>query len=148
MPLRDQLITDVIANTGLRISDVLALRPDQIAPQIEIHEIKTGKLRTVHLPPKLRAKLRRYAAVHARDGVIFDIAPSTYYRSITRAAKHYGYDHLSAHSIRKMYAYDYCCKYGLAATQRELQHDEIMTTVLYVYDIDKLQEDINAHDDG
>lgn len=38
------------------------------------------------------------------------------------------------HSIRKLYARRYCAAHGLAATQRELQHDYLSTTLLYVLD--------------
>lgn len=103
---------------------------------MEITEKKTGKTRIVHITNGLRRKIVAYSNIHAHDGHVFDIAPSTYYRAISVAAKHYGYKNISAHSIRKLYAYEYYQRYGLRATQLELQHDNITTTMIYVFDIE------------
>ena len=50
------------------------------------------------------------------------------------------------HSIRKLYARQYCRAHGLAATQRELLHDYLSTTMLYVLDPDKIQAMIGDDD--
>lgn len=139
---------DVIAQTGLRISDVLTLPADNIHLKMEIKERKTGKIRVVHITPRLRNQLIKYAYAHPSvDNALFDIAPSTFYRAIHAAATHFGYNHISAHSIRKMYAYEYCQRYGLRATQEELMHDNIYTTMGYVYSWKGAEENGKENDD-
>ena len=134
----------ISADTGLRIGDILANRSGDLAPVMLVTERKTGKSRRVRLRPATLKAAKAYAA-HGCDRLI-PHAPSTIYRQIRRAATELGMEHVSMHSIRKLYARQYCRAHGLAATQHELQHDYLSTTMLYVLDPDQIQAMIGDDD--
>lgn len=133
------LAVRISADTGLRISDVLSIRTADLARTMRVTERKTGKQRRVQLRPATLRAAKAYAACYGRDKVI-PRNRSTIYRQISRAASDLGMQHVSMHSIRKLYARQYCKAHGLAATQREMQHNYISTTLLYVLDPDQIQD--------
>ena len=49
----NRLVVRLLLHTGLRISDALALRPEQLKPNFWITEQKTGKRRQVGIPQPL-----------------------------------------------------------------------------------------------
>ena len=53
----NRLVMRVILHTGLRIGDVLSLRPEDLAPHMWVTEQKTGKRRFVGLPASLLSDL-------------------------------------------------------------------------------------------
>ena len=57
----NRLVAQVCLHTGLRLGDVLALRPQQLAGHFWLTESKTGKRRQVGLPKPLLAQLRAQA---------------------------------------------------------------------------------------
>lgn len=137
LPWRDSLACAIMADTGLRVSDVLAIRRDQLAPDMQIREIKTGKTRFVHLSPETYREACAYLRTHTADTVI-PCHRSTLWRSIVRAADAFGWHHITPHSLRKLFAVEFCAQHGLQATQAELQHSSIMTTLAYVADLDTI----------
>lgn len=134
LPPRDVLICKIIRQTGLRISDVLALKKADIAPKMTVLERKTKKKRTITLTKALVRDCAIYGATH-RGMRLFNCNRSTFYRSLHRAALKFGWQNVSAHSIRKTYARAYCRKYGVEATRRELRHDSVATTLIYLQDL-------------
>lgn len=132
LPDAAALAVRISADTGLRISDVLAIRVSDIAPTMRVRESKTGKERAV----KLSADTLDAAISYAKHGhaMLIPRNRSTIYRQIRHAANTLGMPHVSMHSVRKYYARQYCRKHGLDATQREMQHDYLSTTLLYVLD--------------
>lgn len=128
-----------MADTGLRVSDVLALRIYQIRRTMYITEGKTGKRRRVQLSPATLAAAKAYAADRRAGDKLIQADRSTIYRTISITAKALGMEHISAHSLRKYFAQKYCKRHGLEATRRELQHRDIMTTILYTTDYDTLR---------
>lgn len=128
-----------MADTGLRVSDVLALRIYQIRRTMYITEGKTGKRRRVQLSPATLAAARAYAADRRAGDKLIQADRSTIYRTISITAQALGMKHVSAHSLRKYFAQKYCRKHGLEATRQELQHRDIMTTILYTTDYDTLR---------
>ena len=52
------LVMRVALHTGLRISDILSLRPEQLKPHFWVTEQKTGKRRQVGLPEPLLSDLK------------------------------------------------------------------------------------------
>lgn len=137
LPWRDGLACAIMADTGLRVSDVLALRRDQLAPEMEIREKKTGKYRVVHLSPPTLAECNAYLKTTDSPFVI-DCHRSTLWRSITSAAAAFGWAHITPHSFRKLFACEFCARYGIIATQRELQHKNVETTLAYLGDLNNL----------
>lgn len=130
LPPAAALAVRISADTGLRVSDVLSIRCGDLQSTMKVRERKTGKQRTVHLKPATLKACKAFAA-HGKSKLI-PVNRSTIYRQIKKAAADLGYDHVSMHSIRKLYARNYCKAHGLAATQREMQHDYLSTTMLYV----------------
>lgn len=130
LPPAAALAVRISADTGLRVSDVLSIRCGDLQSTMKVRERKTGKQRTVHLKPTTLKTCKAFAA-HGKDKLI-PVNRSTIYRQIKKAAADLGYDHVSMHSIRKLYARNFCKAHGLAATQREMQHDYLSTTMLYV----------------
>ena len=128
-----------MADTGLRISDVLELTVGQIARTMHVRESKTGHVRTVHLTARTLSACRAYAADRPAAAHLIPYNRSTIYRDIRRAADRHGWQHVSAHSLRKYYAQRYCRHHGLAATQAELKHRDTITTLIYVVDRDRLE---------
>lgn len=128
----------ISADTGLRISDILAIRPGDLAREMSITEKKTGKTRKVHL----RESTLKAAKVYARYSgkYLIDRDRSTIYRQVSRTAAELGMNHISMHSIRKYYAKRYYRAHGLAATQREMKHDYLSTTLLYLVDPENLED--------
>lgn len=137
LPWRDSLACAMMAETGLRVSDVLAIRREQLADTMTVTEIKTGKRRTVHLTEATLKEAKVYAATHDSPFVI-NCCRSTLWRSIVHAADAFGWRHISPHSLRKLFAVEFCTQHGLEATRRELQHKHIGTTLAYVTDPDAL----------
>lgn len=132
LPDAAALAVRISADTGLRISDVLTIRVSDIAPTMRVRESKTGKERAV----KLSAATLDAALSYAKHGhaMLIPRNRSTIYRQIRHAANTLGMPHVSMHSVRKYYARQYCREHGLDATQREMQHDYLSTTLLYVLD--------------
>lgn len=139
VPLRTQIALRIMADTGLRVGDVLALTIGQISRTMIIQEQKTGHKRTVHLTARTLSACRAYAAGRPANARLITCNRSTIYRDIRRAADRRNWQHVSAHSLRKYYAQRYCRHHGLAATQAELQHRDTITTLIYVVNRDKLE---------
>ena len=55
----NRLVMRVARHTGLRISDILCLRPEQLKPHFWVTEQKTGKRRQVGLPESLLSDLKK-----------------------------------------------------------------------------------------
>lgn len=127
-----RLAVRIAADTGLRVSDILAIRSDQVSRTMRVTERKTGKQRTVTLRPDTLKAAKAYARYSGK--YLIDRDRSTLYRQIRAAAA--DMPHISMHSIRKYYAKRYCAANGLRATQAELQHDYLSTTLLYVTDLE------------
>ncbi len=129
---RTALAVRISANTGLRVSDVLRIRAEDFKRKMTVTEKKTGKTREIRLPESTYQAVRKYIQSNGITGEIIKCNRSTIFRHVQAAAKALGYEHVSMHSLRKMYAQNYARKHGLTATQEELQHKYISTTLLYV----------------
>lgn len=134
----NRLVARVMLCTGLRVGDVLALPRDRIRPSMRVTEAKTGKSRTVRLPPGLCDDI---ICAAGRSPWAFP-SPRNPQRHRTRQAVWQDINraqqacrlrvNLGTHSMRKAYAVQLMHKYGdLARVQRALQHDRPEVTVLY-----------------
>ena len=86
LPVREALVCRIMADTGLRVSDVLALRIYQIRRTMYITEGKTGKRRRVQLSPATLAAARAYAADRRAGDKLIHADRSTIYRTISITA--------------------------------------------------------------
>lgn len=137
----NRLVARVCLRTGLRVSDVLSLRTDDIrraadGKQITVHEQKTGKTRRISLPVALCDDILSvagtvYAFPHARDPGRHRTRQAVY-TDIHRAARALRLKPVSPHSMRKCYAVrKYHATGSIDAVRRALQHDNDAVTLLY-----------------
>lgn len=128
--------------TGLRITDVLHLRPEQVAKQrFTVTERKTHKRRRVYLPQLLQKELLRFSGRYwCFPGRLDETKPRSrqaVYKDIRRVSFLYRVQgeriraHISPHTARKVYAVEEYHRGGLKHVQELLQHDNEAVTMLY-----------------
>lgn len=133
----DALVYRIGVSTGLRISDIIQLRANQLKKRIYIKEQKTGKIRRIYINNKLLKDCNDYIKKHNISGEekIFKRSYSTYYRHIKQAAEKAGVKkNIGSHSMRKSYAYDriYNKHYSIAELQKCMNHTHISDTIGYI----------------
>lgn len=133
----NRLVLRVMLHTGLRVGDVLALRPEQLGSRMWVTESKTGKRRMVGLPGPLLADLR------ANSGAFWvfpgRIDPKKHrtrqavWCDVKRAARAYRLpQNIGTHSMRKVYAVQLLQRYGdIERVRRALRHDSVAVTMVY-----------------
>ena len=123
-------------HTGLRIGDVLRLRPEQLQPRFWVTEQKTGKKRQVGLPEPLLTDLRdsagEYWVFPGRDPTKHRTRQAVW-KDMKRAAKAFRLPiNAGPHSARKVYAVELMRKYGdIERVRRALNHGGIEVTMIY-----------------
>ena len=123
--------------TGLRISDVLALRSGQLRSQrVIVRQKKTRAVRRIYIPKALLERLR------ASAGAVW-VFPHRYtqerhrtrqavWRDVKRASKAMRVKSIGCHTARKVFAVDIYRKKGLEACRKALGHDRAETTLIYL----------------
>lgn len=143
----DRYLTDFLLATGFRLDDVLHLRRWQLSQgELTLKERKTGKVRSISIPPELQLKLNqsgensrgcalRFAFPALRSGGKGKMHRTTYWRHFRAAVTAAGYEGrgFSPHSLRKVYAVRLFNRKGLKAVQEDLGHTYESTTMLYVF---------------
>lgn len=132
----NRLVMRTCLHTGLRLSDVLQLRPQQLKSHFWVTEQKTGKRRQVGLPAPLLDDLKSNAG---RFWVFQGQDPSkhrcrqTVWKDVKRAAKAMRLtQNVAPHSARKVYAVELMRKYGdIERVRRALNHDSETVTLIY-----------------
>lgn len=132
----NRLVLRVLLHTGLRIGDVLQLKPEQLRPNFWITEQKTGKRRQVGLPEPLLVDLRdsandewvfpgqRPGKHRTRQAVWKDVKRAAAAARLTVNA--------APHSCRKVYAVKLLERYGdIDRVRRALNHGGIEVTLIY-----------------
>lgn len=134
------LICRIMLATGLRVGDVVSLTRVQIMQgRVTIHEQKTGHIRRVTIPVKLREDILK------RSQGSFWAFPSPKDKSKHRTRQAVWYDlkrasrafrlrnlNLGCHSWRKTYAVHLLGKYGdILKVQKVLGHRNTETTLIY-----------------
>lgn len=132
----NRLVCQVCLHTGLRVSDVLRLRTEQLRARFWVTEQKTGKRRMVGLPAPL------LAAIKAQAGPVWVFSgrdpkkPKTrqaVWKDVKRASVAFRLpQNVGPHSFRKVYAVDLMKKYGdIERVRRALNHGSQTTTMIY-----------------
>ena len=132
----NRLVMRTLLHTGLRISDVLSIKTDQLKPNFWITEQKTGKRRQVGLPEPLLSDLRQCAGAEwvfpgARPGK--HRTRQAVWKDVKRAAEAARLTQNAApHSARKVYAVKLLERYGdIERVRRALNHGGIEVTMIY-----------------
>lgn len=132
----NRLVMRTALQTGLRVGDVLALKPDRLKPHFWVTEQKTGKARQVGLPEPLLSDLKKNAGQlwvfpgrdprkhHSRQAV---------WKDVKRAAEAFRLkQNVGPHSARKVYAVELRKKYGdMERVMRALNHSSESVTLIY-----------------
>lgn len=128
-------------NLGLRISDVLKLRPCSIVRdgeryRLEVIEQKTGKPRVFTVPLVIAQYIENYClrnGIGNRD-LIFPITERAVQKQLKIVCDYLGVESISTHSFRKWYATEIYKNNGfdIALVQRLLQHSSAATTQRYI----------------
>lgn len=138
----NRLAVRVAIHTGLRIGDVLRLRPrDLRTSRPTVRESKTGKSRRISLPRGLLEELRQQSGEfwvfesrtnphkhRTRQAVYKDIRKAAAVFQRTGAVRK---GQVSTHTARKMAAVDAYHKGGIQAAQRLLNHSDPGITMIY-----------------
>lgn len=136
LTFENRLVMRVLLHTGLRISDALSLKPEQLKSNFWVTEQKTGKRKQVGLPGPLLDDLREAAGEYwvfpgtdsrkhrTRQAVWKDVKRAAAALRLTQNA--------APHSARKVYAVDLLKKYGdIEKVRRALNHGGLEVTLIY-----------------
>lgn len=138
----NRLAVKLAMHTGLRIGDVLRLRPKDLrTSRPTIRESKTGKTRRISIPRGLLEELRQNAGDYwvfpgrlnprkhrTRQAVYKDIRQAAAVFQRTGSVRK---GQVSTHTARKIAAVDARHRGGMAAAQRLLNHSDPAITALY-----------------
>lgn len=128
-------------NLGLRISDIIKLRPCDIVRdgdryRLEIVEQKTGKSRCFTVPLVLQQYIDNYCL---RNGIgsgdlIFPLTDRAIQKHLNLVCDYLGYEGIGTHSFRKWYATEIYKNngYDITLVQRLLQHSSATVTQRYI----------------
>lgn len=138
MQYENVLALRVSLETGLRIGDVLKIKPcDLQGFTIKYTAEKTGKVGKKVLSADLANRLKRISGKHwifaGRDPQKHRTRQAVF-KDLKKACKECGINgNIAPHSARKTYAVELFHDSGINAVQRELQHDRVDTTMLYAF---------------
>lgn len=134
---QNALIMRTLLHTGMRLSDVLALKTAQLKPSGWYTEGKTGKRRRFGLPGELLKSIKAQAGpewafpgLSARGG---HKTRQAVWKDVKRASRAFRLpQNVGPHSARKIYAVDLMEKYGdIERVRRALNHESSTVTALY-----------------
>lgn len=129
------------ANLGLRISDIIRLRLNDIVRdgeryRLAITEQKTGKARVFTVPLALYQFIRCYCLDNgiSADAIIFPLTERAIQRQLQLVCDYLGITGVSTHSFRKYYATEIYRNngYNIALVQQLLQHSSTAVTQRYI----------------
>jgi len=134
---QNALIMRTLLHTGMRLSDVLSLRTDQLKPTGWYTEGKTGKRRRYGFPAELLEAIKAQAGPEwAFPGLSAKGGHKTrqaVWKDVKRASRAFRLpQNVGPHSARKIYAVQLMQKYGdIEKVRRALNHDSSTVTAIY-----------------
>ena len=129
------------ANIGIRISDILNLKLNDIVKdadryRLDIVEQKTGKKRVFTVPFAIYQYIENYCLKNniKENELIFPIKERVVQKQLKIVCDYLGLDHISTHSFRKMYATNQYQKNNndIYLVKDLLNHASIATTQKYI----------------
>ena len=139
----DRVATALVleGNLGLRISDIIKLRPCDIVKdgdrfRLEVVEQKTGKSRVFTVPLLIQQYIENYCLRNGirRNDLIFPITERAVQKQLKIVCDYLDLEGVSTHSFRKWYATEIykANGYDIALVQRLLQHSSTAVTQRYI----------------
>lgn len=139
----DKIATALIleANLGIRISDILKLKPTSIIKdgnryRLDIIEKKTKKKRLFTVPEEIISFIKEYCLKYdiQPDEYLFSYTERNIQKYLEKVADYLGYENIGTHSFRKFFATDILEKnnYNIVLVQQLLQHSSPTTTQRYI----------------
>lgn len=153
----DRVATALVleGNLGLRISDIIKLRPCDIVRdgdrfRLEVVEQKTGKRRVFTVPLLIQQYIENYCLRNGirRNDLIFPISERAVQKQLKIVCDYLELEGISTHSFRKWYATEIYNKndHDIALVQRLLQHSSASTTQRYIgIEPEKIETAIQNH---
>ena len=153
----DRVATALVleGNLGLRISDIIKLRPCDIVKDgdrfhLEVVEQKTGKSRVFTVPLLIQQYIENYCLRNGirRNDLIFPITERAVQKQLKIVCDYLDLEGISTHSFRKWYATEIYNKndHDIALVQRLLQHSSASTTQRYIgIEPEKIETAIQNH---
>lgn len=137
LDLPHSLIWEIGISTGLRISDILTLKANDIIKQYAyIREKKTGKKRRIYVRKSIRLKAMHFIEInHIKPyEKVFLISRQAVWKAFKRASRKAGIaTNVGTHSMRKTYSSAYLTKgYTVADLQNRLNHSMVGDTIGYI----------------
>lgn len=139
---RNYILFIIGINTGLRISDILQLKKeDLLKTHLKIREKKTRKEKRLRIPPSIRKELIEYSkeledgeyVFRSRQGGNSPIDRSTAYRILREAADYVSLDEVGTHTLRKTFGYHfYHLTKDVAMLQDIFNHSSPHITLKYI----------------
>ncbi|UFU00357.1 tyrosine-type recombinase/integrase [Radiobacillus kanasensis] len=129
-------------STGLRISDILKLRKeDLLQSHIVMKETKTTKAKRIKIPGYIKKDILPYVkrlddgdyVIKSRQGGNKSIDRSTAYRILKEAAEHVNLSEIGTHTLRKTFGYHFYKETNDIAMLQELfNHSDQYITLRYI----------------
>lgn len=153
----DRIATALVleGNLGIRISDILKLRPCDIVRdgdryRLEITEQKTGKNRVFTVPLVIQQYIENYCLRNGigRNDLIFPISERAVQKQLKIVCDYLGFEGISTHSFRKWYATEIykANGYDISLVQRLLQHSSAAVTQKYIgIEPQRIEQAISNH---
>lgn len=140
--LRDQLLFELGITTGLRVSDLVAIKVEDVKGKtsFKVLEGKTKKSRTVYLN-SIMPEIADYIDTLPKDTIYLfpsrkgdgHITTTQAYRIITKAGDMIGTDSVGTHTMRKTFGYWYYKQTKDVATLMEIfNHSSQKVTLRYI----------------
>lgn len=129
------------ANLGIRISDILRLRFNNIIKdgeryRLDIVEIKTDKTRTFTVPKEIREFVDQYRIKNkmSKEQKLFDISERQIQKHLKATCDYLGIPGISTHSFRKYFATQIYINndYNIELVRQLLQHSSTAVTQSYI----------------
>jgi integrase len=139
---RNYLLFLMGINTGLRISDILKLKVEDVkGTHIVLREQKTGKQKWIRITPSLKREINKYIAgkddneyiFKSRQGKNKPIGRSMAYKILRKAANEFKLKDIGTHTLRKTFGYHfYQQTKDVAMLQEIFNHSSPDITLRYI----------------